>query len=140
MYYKACKNSIVTLEPFPDTLNNEDRKNVMDPSYAKFRCNKAKVISIINPVTKQHMNQDRSIYDSSFIYKVDQTIISNYYDTRSHVVCANGIHYFKTMKAALSWFYRTRWYKMPDGKHILCHDNGCKFLEGSYKDGNFDGK
>jgi len=46
--YKACRNSIVTLELLEDTKNNEKRKNVVNDKYAKFRCDGAKVVNITN--------------------------------------------------------------------------------------------
>src|SRR3989304_1275169 len=49
--YKAGANSIITLELLPNSKTNETRSNVYDPNFAKFRTNKAKVISIIHDET-----------------------------------------------------------------------------------------
>ena len=138
IYYKACQNSIVSLEPLIDTNNNENRNDVADPLHAKFRCDRAKVISIINPTDGKSMEEDISIYDENFIYKVGEIVSSNY-DKDVNEVCTKGIHYFKTKETAVSWFYQSNDKKFFDGKRIGWHENGRKRYEKSYNDGKKDG-
>ena len=138
--YKACKNSIVKLELVSDTKNNEERNYVVDPSHAKFRCNKAMVVSIINPITGKEMDHDKSVYSPNFVYKKNEVAFCSRYDTDINIVCTKGIHYFKTEEAALSWFYSQNDNNFLDGKCKEWHENGQKKCEGLYKDGKRDGK
>ena len=143
--FKACRNSIVTLEPLEDMINNEKRKDVSDPLHAKFRCDKAKVISIINVKTGEEMDQDESIYDEYFIYKKNKIVSCGNFNSHVNTVCAAGIHYFKTHEAALSWFYRNditfnNNITFPDGKCVGWHDNGIKEYEKFFKNGKKDGE
>ncbi len=138
--YKACQNSIVTMELYEDSLTNEKRKDVFDSLHAKFRTNKVKVISIIDPDTKIKMDEDRSIHDESFIYKIGQTITESNYYSNINEICAAGIHYFKTYEAALSWYYRNTSDKIKkNGTYIGWRENGQKFYERIYKDGKLHG-
>ena len=136
--YKACRKSIVTLELLDNSVTNEKRDGIIDKIYAKFRCNKAKVISIINVKTQEKMEMDRSIYPSVFVYTLGE-IRKTYFDENLDTVCTRGIHYFKTFEAALSWFYRQN-NNFPDGKWIAWHENGQKKHEETYKDHLHDGK
>ena len=135
--YKACQYSIVTLQLLPDSVTNESRKEVVNSDYAKFRTNKAKVIKLVNPLTKESLDQDISLYDSFFIYKKGE-IVSTYFDSSPDKVCGKGIHYFKTYKAALSWYYYNNCC-YTTGTYIGCWDNGQKRCERTYKNGKLDG-
>ena len=138
--YKACRNSIVTLKLLNDSVTNEKRKNVFDDKYAKFRCDKAKVINITNMETGEMMNSDISIYTRDFCYRMGKIVKTNF-DENLDEVCASGIHYFNTKEAALSWFYRRQNdNNYPDGKWTEWHENGQKESEGTYKNGLMDGK
>jgi len=137
--YKACRNSIIILELLNDTITNEKRKDVINDKYAKFRCDKAKVIDITNVKTGELMEGDVSIYDSEFVYSFGE-IIETVFDENLDEVCTNGIHYFKTKEAALSWFYNQDDKNFPDGKWIRWNENGEKHCEGTYKNGKHDGK
>ena len=137
--YKACRKSIVTLELLDDTITNEKRDGVVDKNYAKFRCNKAKVINITYAETGETMTHDVSIYDNNFEYRVGK-VITTYFNKNINIVCTEGIHYFKTKEAALSWFYQQVYKTFPNGKWTKCHKNGQKESEGTYKDGKKDGK
>ncbi len=129
--FKACRNSIVTLELLNDTKTNEKR-NVINDKYAKFRCDKVNVINIIEVKTGNKMEKDVSIRDNKFIYSLGEVVEADYFSKNLDDVCAGGIHYFKTKEAALSWFYRQN-YNFPDGKWIEWHENGQKCSEGTYK-------
>ncbi len=135
--YKACKNSISTLELLPDSRTNEHREYVVDPNFAKFRTNKAKVVSIVHPETKEQLDKDYSMYDPTFRYTVGQ-VIETTFDHNINKVCAPGIHYFKTYDAALSWYYRYQ--EKISGKYIGYYENGQKERKYNYTDGQKEGK
>jgi len=85
------------------------------------------------------MESDRSIYDPSFNYRVGEIVKPNFYGKYIHKICSNGIHYFKTKEAALSWFYDQDDQNFPDGKWTEWRENGQKSSEGTFKNGNCDG-
>ena len=138
-YYKACRNSIVVLKPLTSTINNEKRSGIVDHFHAKFRCNKVRVMSVMNVKTGEKMNQDRSIFDYNFIYEAGK-IISTNYDRDINKICSGGIHYFNTKEAALSEFYDLTDNNIPDGKWTGWHSNGQKKYEHIYKNGEYEGK
>jgi len=138
--YKACRNSIVILELLNDSVTNEKRDDVVDDKYAKFRCNMAKVVNITNVKTGKRMKKDVSIYDDNFYYILNGVVKTHCFNETINEVCTEGIHYFKTKEAALSWFYNQEDKNFPDGKWIRWHENGQKLSEGSFKDGKGDGK
>ncbi len=135
--YKACRNSIVTLQLLPDSVTNESRENIHDPNHAKFRTDEAKVIDIVNPLTNESLSQDVSLYDPHFIYKKGE-IISTYFDRKPDIVCGDGIHYFKTYEAALSWYVREKNIKL-DGSWRNWDEGGQLKYEKTYKNGKEDG-
>ena len=143
--YKACQGSIATLELLPDSITNEERKNVVDSNFAEFITDKVKVLSLINPETREKLEEDRSIYDPEFVYQVGEIIETEHnFDI---IICSNpnnlaymgrGVHYFKTYAAALSWYYEH--HQKINGKHIRYNKNGQKQSEWNYKNGKRDGK
>jgi len=137
--YKACRNSIVTLELLVNSKTNEKRDGVVDYNYAKFRCDKAKVINIVNKKTGKTMKNDVSIIRLAFVYTLGEIVKADFNENLNEV-CAMGIHYFKTKEAAVVWFYRQNDEKFPDGKWISWRENGQKFTEGTYKNGKAHGK
>jgi len=137
--YKACKDSIVTLELLEDTITNEKRGNVINDKYAKFRCDRARVIDIVNVETGKNIKKDISIHDASFEYRVGKVATTDF-DEDLDQVCAYGIHYFKTEGAALSWFYCQHDKKFPDGEWTTYHENGQKRCDGTFANGSTDGK
>jgi len=136
--YKACRNSIVTLELLDNTKTNENRKDVVDDRYAKFRCDRAIVIDIINVKTGKTMKADVSIYDDSFYYILDGVVKTRF--NENNKVCDEGIHYFKNREAAASWYMMINRDWIDDGKIIAWHGNGQKKHEGTYKNGVEHGK
>ncbi len=136
--YKACKNSISTLELLLDSRTNEHREYVVDPNFAKFRTNKVKVVSIVNPETKEQLDKDYSMYDPIFRYTVGKVIEAGDFNCDINKVCAPGIHYFKTYDAALSWYYH--YHEKISGKYIGYYENGQKKCEYNYTDRQKEGK
>jgi len=123
--YKACRHSIVTLELLSDSKTTEARKDVSDSNFAKFRTNKVRVISLIDPITGTKLTEDTSIYDHMFKYKVNEIITEQNFDLNINSVCSRGIHYFKTRDAALAWYYdQIPYSRKKDGIYYCYYDNG----------------
>ncbi len=135
--YKACQNSIVTLQLLPDSITNESRESVVDPLRAKFRTNKALVISMVNPFTKELITEDTSLYNSSFIYRIGE-IVQTTFDDDINEVCAPGIHYFKTEETARSWYIQRK-NENPDGAWRTWYENGQLESERTCKNRKLDG-
>jgi len=138
--YKACRNSIVTLELLNNTKTNEKRSNVVNDKYANFRCNMAKVVNITNVKTGALMENDVSFYNDEFKYRLGEVVKTSFHEIHLNAVCTKGIHYFKTKKVAVSWFYTMNDLNFPDGNWIMYYENGQKQSEGTYKNGEKDGK
>jgi len=141
--YKACKNSIATLELCSDSVTNESRKDLVNSDYAKFRTNKAKVISLINPTSGKHLMSDVSRYyiidDEPLSYVVGEYVETSF-NPNIDVVCSSGIHYFKTYDAALSWYLQYHLDERKNGTFVMYYDNGAKHITIPYKNGKVDGK
>jgi len=95
--YKACRDSIVTLKLLPDSITNENRNDIVDEKYAKFRTNKALVVSIYDIDLNEEICEDKSLFDKYFIYQVGK-IIETEYDYDISLVCGKGIHYYNEFK------------------------------------------
>ncbi len=137
--YKACRNSIVTLKLLPDSVTNESREGVIDPLHAKFRTNKAQVVSMIDPFTKEPITEDTSLYDSRFTYEIGEIVKVTIFDNNINRVCASGIHYFKTYETAVSWYIRQKNIIPPDGTWRDWYESGQVEYERTYKNGESDG-
>lgn len=95
MVFKSCYTYIVVLKKTPDTITNEKRV-VSDKLYAKFRGNKFIVVDIFPKFGDGKRMEVHSDYDSSFTYRISETVtVKDYVDNDS--VCDNGVHYY------LSW-------------------------------------
>ena len=136
--YKACRNSIATLELLEDSITNEDRKDVVNSDFAKFRTNKVKVVEIVNVKTGKRLKFDSSIHLVNFIYEVGKVVETNYCSDINKV-CAEGIHYFKTCEVALSWYYDNNRSQRINGTFMNYYENGEKKQEENYKNGLADG-
>ena len=138
--YKACQKSIVTLKLLNGSKTNEKRNKVSDSNYAKFRCNKAKVIAITDVETGKNIDTDKSVYNSDFKYIIGKIVKDNKFDKNVNKVCSEGIHYFKAKKAALSWFYINVKGYWPEGEFSSWHTNGNKKCNGFIKNRKKNGK
>jgi antitoxin component YwqK of YwqJK toxin-antitoxin module len=148
--YKLCKNKrkkdnligprkwLVILEILDSTITNEDRNNIVDKRFAKFRANKLKVIKIINTnkpnlVTKKIRNVFGNKY---LVYEVGKIVEIDNYEKNKNQVCASGIHYFKTIDPA--YYYDSRIFK--NGEFYIWDDNGAIQIKGEYNHGKKDGE
>lgn len=65
----------------------------------KCRASKAVVLAIYSRDGKE-INEDRSIYNTDFIYRVGETVYPDSWDENRWNECSNGIHFFITRKEA----------------------------------------
>ena len=130
--------------------NNENRKGVADPDFAKFRCSKAKVLQIfsmpkdapdlekttLSNIPRYYVKGESWYPEKKIVYQINQIITVDNYDENVEETCSRGIHYFKTMEAAF-WFS----YSNCEGLYRSYHDNGQKMIEGKInEEGTFIGK
>lgn len=124
--YKSCGNYIVVLKKLENTITNENRCGIVDSNHAKFRANTLMTILIINKMNGQLVTKiTNSCYSKKiFLYELNKIAIVNDYDMHSNIICAPGIHYFKSIESA--YFY--------DFKNIETHYTGTikKWLSDGY--------
>jgi len=135
VYKSAGKNNeyLITLELNPDKQNNLKRPSVVDPNYAKFRCDSARVVSITNKETGKLVDRAPSNWNPEFIYETGAFVYSEY-DTNINAVCGKGIHFYLTEKAAFA-----NGYQPSTGPVEIWHDNGIIRLQAQKIDGKLEG-
>ena len=161
--YKSCGDYIVTMKKLPDTMTNESRKGIVDPLHAKFRADKLFVINIKHKKTDETINriQNTTFKDNQVWYEVSKEVSAPDYCENLDIVCAPGIHYFLSRKAAYYWeCARDRdingpyhaWYESGQpymlhtylagklhGPYQIWYSNGQLKLDCTYVDGELDG-
>lgn len=144
--YKVCNNSdgkrkwIVILHKFTRTKTNEERSDVVNNNYAKFRANKLQVIKIFDmnePTVTIDVVKNKYI-DKYLEYAVNKIVHSDYYDDEINRICTGGIHYFKTIQAAYYYGdvpenYTGEWFEFYDNGNVSKQYN---FIEG-HKTGEY---
>ena len=137
VYKSAGKNSeyIVTLWLERGTPNNLNRGNVKVPLYAKYRCKQAKVIQIEHKSINEKIDKIPSYYNDNFLYEVGKEVNVEDYNGDNNIVCDKGIHFFLIKKVA--FFYN---YISKNGEFKNWCDNGQKYIECTYKNGELDGE
>ena len=98
--YKKCKNGLIVELNIPeDALRSS-------ATTRKCRCSKAKVISITNlDGSKSEETKAISNRDSSFVYKLGETVEVPDFDPNRWNECSTGIHFFMTREEALDYIY-----------------------------------
>lgn len=75
----------------------------------KCRCDKAKVLDILNIITlkseSENINEVHSMYDPDFIYKIGNIIEVKDFDDDFKNTCSKGIHFFMNEKDAINYVY-----------------------------------
>ena len=95
--YKKASGYIVEIEI------QEDAKRLSATS-RKCRCNKAKVLRILNfDRTVADITEVKSSYDSNFIYKVGNIVSVDNFDEDRWNECSTGIHFFINFKEAVDY-------------------------------------
>jgi hypothetical protein len=70
----------------------------------KCRCDKAKVLDIINFDTKEHVEQVvNKAYDQETLYKVGEMVYPDKFDDNRWNECSNGIHFFINKQDAIDY-------------------------------------
>ena len=96
-FKKVRNNLIVELEITEDALRSS-------ATGRKYRCSKAKVLSITNiDGTDSDVDSARSLWDPDFVYTVGETIEVPNFDTNRWNECAPGIHFFITRQEAVDF-------------------------------------
>ena len=98
--FKKCRGDlIVELEIPEDALRSS-------ATTRKRRCSKAKVLSITNlDGSKSKCTEATSKRDSSFVYKVGETVEVPNFDTNRFNECSTAIHFFITREEAEKYWY-----------------------------------
>lgn len=143
--FKAANNGkrrewIVVMKKTKSTINNEQRTKVIDDKFAKFRADQLEVVEIVSSLDpKESTNYINNVYKRTSKakiitrYEVGKIVIADAYDDAINHVCTNGIHYFKTIKAA--FYYTTRPFDYS-GVWIKYTRNGGKDRESTYHNGS----
>lgn len=87
---------------------SEDAKRGSGTS-TKCRCDKAKVLDILNIMTlkseSENINEVHSIYDPNFKYKIGNIVEVKDFDDDFKNTCSKGIHFFMNKKDAINYVY-----------------------------------
>jgi hypothetical protein len=104
--YKLCQGDLlVTLQIFPEAWSNLGREKLVNPLYAKYRCEWALVKSIARKDGRQlktawscfcPVNQTPLLYEVGQVVEVKDT------NRKPNVVCTSGIHFYLSADAAWS--------------------------------------
>ncbi|AYV80001.1 MAG: hypothetical protein Gaeavirus4_24 [Gaeavirus sp.] len=127
--FKSVCGYIVIMKRIHDSPNNEDRTDVIDRQYAKFRTKDALPVFIINKYSPHDTltTIDNTYYQypmsSAVTYTVDKVTTIENYNTDIEKVCAPGIHYYNSIETA---FYHDIYASYP-----ICN--------GNYKDWDTNG-
>jgi hypothetical protein len=111
--FKKCHDNvtnhgcIVMLEkPLTDFICNESRYSVKNKEMAKFRCNGLNVVLIYDLVLQEPVSQilhETKLWGFLTHYKIGEFVKPDHFDDELDKICASGIHYFLTLKAAMSY-------------------------------------
>lgn len=96
--YKIANGCMITLAIPPDAKTNESRP-VKHKKTAKYRCNKALVLSILDLKNGKYHVSIPSSYSNNFIYEVGKIVEENDF-MENDDICTHGIHYYLTSLAA----------------------------------------
>ena len=98
--YKKCRNDLIVELEIP-----EDAYRCSATS-KKCRCSKAKVLSITN-LDGSESTSDVAVskYDSSFVYRIWETVEVTDFDHNRWNECSTGIHFFMNREDAVKYVY-----------------------------------
>ena len=98
--YKKCRNDLIVELEIP-----EDAYRCSATS-KKCRCSKAKVLSITNlDGSESNSGVAVSKYDSSFVYRIGETVEVTDFDQNRWNECSTGIHFFMNREDAVKYVY-----------------------------------
>ena len=98
--YKKCRNDLIVELEIP-----EDAYRCSATS-KKCRCSKAKVLSIMN-LDGSESTSDVAVskYNSSFVYRIGETVEVTDFDQNRWNECSTGIHFFMNREDAVKYVY-----------------------------------
>jgi hypothetical protein len=96
-------NSLVVLQKLPTSQTTEKRNDVINNKYAQFRADKLLVVKILSLPDLQDLDSCRSFRNFYFEYRKNEMVEAHDFETDIDVVSGRGIHYFKTVVAALNF-------------------------------------
>ena len=141
--YVGTTKVLITLLIPNDALTNENRNTIINPLHAKYRCNKAYVIDIVDENDYAYEFAESGFYSKKLIYIKNKLIISDF-DDDILIENGKGIHYFIDIYTAINYrvpileqywldkdnIYRNYYgngqlhqeikYTLDDNKRILC--------------------
>ena len=98
--YKKCRNNLIVELEIPEDAHR------CSATSKKCRCSKAKVLSITN-LDGSESKSDVAVskYDSSFVYRIGETIEVTDFDQNRWNECSTGIHFFMNREDAIKYVY-----------------------------------
>jgi hypothetical protein len=93
---------IITLFIPINAKTNLDRLHVVDPTYAKYRSNIARVLCIEDDHGNTHSSAHTAFHNKKIQYNLNEYIKSEY-DTNINIVCGKGIHFFIDRQMAYNY-------------------------------------
>jgi len=85
-----------------DAITNKNRHAIVDPKYAKYRCNKALVVYIIDMYENEYDNAISYYSKNKLLYEKNKIILSKF-DHDITIENSEGIHYFIDKEIALNY-------------------------------------
>ena len=102
--WKKCRTIVrnIAVETIVQLEIPEDAKR-LSATGRKCRCDKAKVIRITNIDGTEEYETAYSTYNTSFTYKVGETVSVDNFDENRWVECSTGIHFFINRQEAVNY-------------------------------------
>ena len=98
--YKKCRNNLIIKLEIPENAYR------CSATSKKCRCSKAKVLSITNlDGSESKSGVAVSKYDSSFVYRIGETVEVTDFDQNRWNECSTGIHFFMNREDAVKYVY-----------------------------------
>lgn len=96
--YKKCRNNLIVELEIPEDAYR------FSATSKKCRCSKAKVLSITN-LDGSESTSDVAIskHDSSFVYRIGETVEVTDFDQNRWNECSTGIHFFMNREDAVKY-------------------------------------
>lgn len=127
---------VITLEIPEDALTNLERNNVAVKEFAKFRCNKAKVIKIEDENGKEYDEAESYNYPyDKKVYKLNENVCVHTFNNDLDNICSSGIHFFLNKRVAE--LYGVKY--LENGLFESWHDNGNKECQVNYVNAKKEG-
>ena len=148
--YKSVGDYIVMMQKIPiimfdysvdmGTQTNENRTNVVDTRYAKFRGDKFFVLLIFHKMDPlDTLNEIVNKYNSlTTIYKIKHVVHSDSFDKNVDNIYSNGIHYFNSIEPAYVYNFDIVKHKYS-GNLFYFTDSGILYKKLSYVNSKKEG-